>query len=276
MQRSEKSELYKIKKHKDLSFLLHIQEQTVSDKVKKYILTEGEGPALNEIKVPLTAYFSFEKYDYTGKFVSRTENKSHSFPIVSKEIEYEDSHVAAGILTMKVNEKSWFNVQLHEKESTVCAGYPGFHYQVILDKFIYKNDDNFESKRLIYEENREKAKVLFQKKNFKEALKIYKHSINILSSLSKKFLSEEELKILREYYEKSETNFIKCVAKLNGFGGRYDKEIGKQAKSIVEKNMRKNPESVQSFYQKAIYMKYECRFSDAEEAIKEGFQKKFS
>ena len=40
--------------------------------------------------------------------------------------------------------------------------------------------------------------------------------------------------------------------------------------------MRKHPESIHSFYKKAIYLKYECMFSDAEDAIKEAFQKKFS
>lgn len=76
---------------------------------------------------------------------------------------------------------------------------------------------------MIYEENREKAKNLFQKKNYKEALKIYKHSINILNGLSKKFFSTDQLKELNEYCEKSETNYLKCMTKLNGFGGRYDK-----------------------------------------------------
>ncbi len=45
-----------------------------------------------------------------------------------------------------------------------------------------------------------------------------------------KFLNKEQIKELNEYREKSETNYLKCLAKLNGFGGRYDKEIGKQAK----------------------------------------------
>ena len=59
---------------------------------------------------------------------------------------------------MKVNEKSWLNIQLYEKYSSTCGGYPGYHYQIIIEKFVYKNDNNFESKRLIYEENREKGK----------------------------------------------------------------------------------------------------------------------
>lgn len=99
-----------------------------------------------------------------------------------------------------------------------------------MEKFVYKNDNNYESKKLIYEENRENAKKLFQKQNYKEALKIYKHSINILSSLSKKNFNPEELKEFRSYLEKSQTNYLKCLAKMNGFGGRYDKDIGKLAK----------------------------------------------
>lgn len=88
---------------------------------------------------------------------------------------------------MRLNEKSWFNIELFEKGVDKCAGYNGYHYEVTLEKFTYKNDNNYESKKLIYEENRENAKRLFLKQNYKEALKIYKHSINILSGLSKKF-----------------------------------------------------------------------------------------
>jgi hypothetical protein len=91
-----------------------------------------------------------------------------------------------------------------------------------LDKFVYKNDNNFQSKFFIYEENRLKAKDQFLKKNYKEAVKIYKHSINILKGLSSKFFTPDEMKQLKEFREKSEDNFIKCVAKMNGFGGRYD------------------------------------------------------
>ncbi len=68
------------------------------------------------------------------------------------------------------------------------------------------------------------------KKNYKEAIRIYKNSINILKGLSKKIFSPEEIKKLNEFYEKSEDNFLKCLGKMHGFGGRYDKEIGKQAK----------------------------------------------
>lgn len=40
--------------------------------------------------------------------------------------------------------------------------------------------------------------------------------------------------------------------------------------------MRKYPESLNSLYQKAIWLKYESKFSDAEDAIKEAMKKKFS
>lgn len=40
--------------------------------------------------------------------------------------------------------------------------------------------------------------------------------------------------------------------------------------------MKNHPESVHSYYKKAIYLKYESKFMDAEEAIKEAFQKKFN
>jgi outer membrane protein assembly factor BamD (BamD/ComL family) len=53
------------------------------------------------------------------------------------------------------------------------------------------------------------------------------------------------------------------VARLNGFGGRYDKEIGKMANEISQRFMKKYPNKPNSFYQKAIYLKYENMFSDA-------------
>jgi hypothetical protein len=90
---------------------------------------------------------------------------------------------------MKANENSWFNIQLYDKYSTTCGGYPGYHYEITLDKFVYKNDNNYQSKFFIYEENRLKAKDEFQKKNYKEAIKIYKNSINILRGLSIKFFN---------------------------------------------------------------------------------------
>jgi hypothetical protein len=49
---------------------------------------------------------------------------------------------------------------------------------------------------------------------------------------------------------------LKCLAKLNGFGGRHDKEISKLAFEISERFMKKYPESPNSFYQKAIVLKY--------------------
>lgn len=104
---------------------------------------------------------------------------------------------------MRVQEKSWFNTQLYAKYSTTCGGYPGYHYELTLDKFVYKNDNNFQSKFLIYEENRLKAREEFMKKNYKEAVKIYKHSINILKGLSIKFFTPEEMKQLKEFLDKS-------------------------------------------------------------------------
>lgn len=51
---------------------------------------------------------------------------------------------------------------------------------------------------------------------------------------------------------------------MNGFGGRYDKDIGKLSKELVDKFERKYPDSLNSLYQKAIWLKYESKFSDAE------------
>lgn len=81
---------------------------------------------------------------------------------------------------------------------------------------------------------------------------------------------------LKQLCAKSEENFLKCVAKMQGFGGRYDKEVGKQAKDICNAYMKKYPESIHSYYKKAICLKYECLFSDAEDAVKEGLKKTFS
>lgn len=105
---------------------------------------------------------------------------------------------------MKVSEKSWFNIHIYDKYSTTCGGYPGYHYELTLDKFIYKNDNIYESKFLIYEENRLKAREEFMKKNYKEAVRIYRNSINILKGLGRKFFTVEELKQLKEFCDKSE------------------------------------------------------------------------
>ena len=56
-----------------------------------------------------------------------------------------------------------------------------------------------------------------------------------MTGLSKKLYNQHEFKDLNEYAEKSEANYLKCVAKINGFGGRYDKNIGKMAKTLGRK-----------------------------------------
>lgn len=86
-----------------MSFLLALQAETISENIIKYNLTGGSGPSINEIKIPLTVYYSYEKYDYTGKFVARTDNKSHSFPFVPKENDVEENNLGAAVLTMRVN-----------------------------------------------------------------------------------------------------------------------------------------------------------------------------
>lgn len=45
---------------------------------------------------------------------------------------------------------------------------------------------------------------------------------------------------------------------------------------MVDKFEKKYPDSLNSLYQRAIWLKYECKFSDAEDAIKEASKKKFS
>lgn len=45
---------------------------------------------------------------------------------------------------------------------------------------------------------------------------------------------------------------------------------------MIDKFIRKYPDSLNSLYQKAIYLKYESKFSDAEDAVKEAMKKKFS
>ena len=43
----------------------------------------------------------------------------------------------------------------------------------------------------MYEDCREKGKTLFKLKKYKDALKLYEKSVNILSGLSKKIFSNE-------------------------------------------------------------------------------------
>jgi len=45
---------------------------------------------------------------------------------------------------------------------------------------------------------------------------------------------------------------------------------------LVDKFEKKYPDSLNSLYQRAIWLKYEYKFSDAEDAIKEALKKKFS
>jgi hypothetical protein len=71
LERSEKADLYKIKKHKDLAFMLDIKADQISENITKYLLKEGSGPQINQIKVPISLHYSYEKYDYTGKLIIR-------------------------------------------------------------------------------------------------------------------------------------------------------------------------------------------------------------
>lgn len=61
---------------------------------------------------------------------------------------------------------------------------------------------------------------------------------------------------------------------MNGFGARFDEEIGKTAKDIVDKNVKKYPQRPLSYFQKASYLKYACLFDDAIQAIKDGLKLK--
>lgn len=134
----------------DLGFLLEDKEEKPVENIKKYLLKEGTGPSMNEVKIPISVYYSYEKYDYTGKLISRTDNKNCSLPFVPKENEFEENNLCTAVQSMKLNEKSWFNIELFEKGASACAGYNGYHYEIVLEKFTYKNDNNFESKKLIY------------------------------------------------------------------------------------------------------------------------------
>jgi hypothetical protein len=42
-----------------------------------------------EIKVPVTVYYTYKKYDYTGKFMERAENRSMALPLIVKQDEPE-------------------------------------------------------------------------------------------------------------------------------------------------------------------------------------------
>ena len=62
---------------------------------------------------------------------------------------------------------------------------------------------------------------------------------------------------------------------MNGFGGRFEEEIGKTAKDIIDRNIKRYPSISLSYFQKAIYLKYACLFDDAVQAIKDGLKLKF-
>ncbi len=56
-----------------------------------------------EIKVPVTLYYTYKKYDYTGKFIEKVENKSLSLPSVVKQDEPEENKLGEALLNMKVS-----------------------------------------------------------------------------------------------------------------------------------------------------------------------------
>ncbi len=58
--------------HKDFGFLLEKQPLLINSKTMKYILEEGKGEIVSELKEnPFDAIFSYVKYDYEGRTVEK-------------------------------------------------------------------------------------------------------------------------------------------------------------------------------------------------------------
>ena len=88
---------------------------------------------------------------------------------------------------------------------------------------------------MISERNGKDAKLLFEKKDYEEAIKKYKLTLNITENLEKKRYSEEEHKELDEINRKAKTNFLRCFIKLHEYDEAASELAEKCSKQLLEK-----------------------------------------
>ena len=120
------------------------------------------------------------------------------------------------LISMKVKEKAWFNLcneevfkvkdqqfedagniddedddeGLAEEFEAISggnkSGRTGTHFEIIVLRLEYKNDETFEGKKLVRIQKKEEGRYHFLKKEYSEALRTYKFLVDILSNCSKK------------------------------------------------------------------------------------------
>lgn len=95
---------------RDLTFLLDLPKQELSDGIIKRTETEGTGLVIKAIKAPCSIYFSYYKYDYEGRIHSKSI-KNCIRNIYKREGSQIPTCVFIAIESMKLEEKSWFNVK---------------------------------------------------------------------------------------------------------------------------------------------------------------------
>ena len=91
----------------------------------------------------------------------------------------------------------------------------GKHYEVTVLRIEYKNSDNIETKRLFYDQQREKARDLFKENKYADCIKIYKKLINVTENISRRIYSEEEIVELENMNINSKKNYLKAFFKLD-------------------------------------------------------------
>jgi hypothetical protein len=77
----------------------------------------------------------------------------------------------------------------------------------------YKNADNFNNKKLVFDQEKEKARNLFKEGKFVDACKVYKYLTSITEGLQKSLYSEEEMAEIKSMNYNSRVNFMKSYFK---------------------------------------------------------------
>ena len=124
-----------------------MKKEVLNDQVSKYLVKEGiSDHVIGKELASIDVIYNFVKYDYYGKFLQKNESKT------AKVSSSDSGPIKIAIDSMKLYEEAWFNIKdpnANEEEKRT-----GYHYRISVEQIKYKNTENINSKKMVYEQNR--------------------------------------------------------------------------------------------------------------------------
>lgn len=146
----------KTRKVKDLSFLLSLPAQHVTDDIIKRREITGTEKMISEFVVPVDIYVSYEKYSYEGRLLETiTKAKMRNYGLYASEIFPEA--IIKVIKTMKLYQRVWINAKKFADHLTKGLEDTGCHFNLTIDEIKFKNNDTYEAKILFAQQYKQEA-----------------------------------------------------------------------------------------------------------------------